>query len=78
MSEGVARIRIKDHSMMVFKPRSDAFFIEGTPVKCILLTGDLYATQKFSLSSGLFEGWTFYDEDGNQLEERRFTEERVS
>ena len=77
MSEGVARIRIRDCSMMHFEPRPSTFFAEGTSVKCIVLNSDSYTTQKFGSSYGVFEGWTYFDEEGNMTDEKRFREESV-
>lgn len=77
MSEGVARIQLRDLSMMKFMPKPNTFFVEGHEVKCSFMSGDPFTTQKFGTSHGLFAGWTYFDEDGNRLEEKRFVEENL-
>lgn len=77
MTHGVARIQIRDCSMMVFTAKPDTFFVAGTEVKCVLLSGDPYSTQRFGSSHGIFEGWTYFDENGNKIDKKRLTEEPV-
>lgn len=77
MSEGTARIQIHDLSMMKFMPKPNTLFIEGQKVTCLFLSGSPLVTQKFETSRGLFEGWTYLDEDNNRMVNKKFVKENL-
>jgi len=77
MPETIARIQIKDFSMMRFMPRSGSLFAEGVEVTCSAMAGDPYITQKIGDSRGLMQGWAYVDSNGNAAKDKRLVERTV-